>query len=174
MENNVKDLIQEGRKIQEAFKKNVISEGKWKHIDYDEGDNGWTRTWEYSPSFFDMIGNFLKGRSGKLPKIKSITATLEHNTRKEQEFTLIDYEVVKIKIVLGNPITIEKERVGSSDFYDLFDTILVTSSAPFTSFGVETLIRNKKNSDNINDVELNKLIKKMLEELKPELKKYTK
>lgn len=153
--------------------KNLINEGKWKYTGWFDADTGSERTWEYSPSFFDTIGNFLKSRSGKLPKIKKITATLSRGTEKTQDFKLVEYETVEIKIVLGNPITIEKERVGSSDFYDVFDTILVTSSAPFTSFGIETLIRNKKNSDNINDNELNKLIKKMLDELKPELQKYT-
>ena len=153
--------------------KDLINEGKWKYVGYDEGDTWIERDWEYSQSFFDMIGNFLKRRSGKLPKIKNITATLTRGTEKTQYADLVNYETLEIKIVLGNPITIEKERVGSSDFYDLFDTILVTSSAPFTSFGIETLIRNKKNSDSINDEELKKLIKKMLDELKPELQKYT-
>lgn len=153
--------------------KDIINEGKWKYAGYDEGDTWIERHWEYSQSFFDAFGNFFKRRYGKLPKIKNITATLTKATEKTQDANLVNYETVEIKIVLGNPITIEKERVGSSDFYDLFDSILVTSSAPFTSFGIETLIRNKKNSDNINDNELNKLIKKMLDELKPELQKYT-
>ena len=114
-----------------------------------------------------MVGNFFKRRSGKLPKIKSIKATLNTGFRNEKDN-------VEINIVLGNPITIEKERVGSSDFYDLFDTIYVTSEKPFNSFEVKTLIRNKKNSESINDSELNKLIKKLLDELKPELQEYTK
>ena len=173
----MKDLIQEGRKIQETFKKNVISEGKWKYIGYDEGDSfpiGWSRTWEYSPSFFDMIGNFLKRRSDKLPKIKRITATLDHLEKKGQEFRFVPYETVTIKIVLGNPIRIEKEREDARlDYYDEFDIIIVTSDPPFTTFSIETRVGNKKNSDKIDDAELIKLIKKMLDELKPELQKYT-
>lgn len=154
--------------------KDIINEGKWKYIDYDENDTGWSRTWEYSPSFFDMIGNFLKRRSDKLPKIKRITATLDHLTEKEQGFRFVGYETVTIRIVLGNPITIKKEReFDSIDYYDLFDSIRVTSKPPFTTFTIETLINNKKNSDKIDDAELNKLIKKMFDELKPEIDEYT-
>lgn len=147
--------------------KDLISEGKWKYTGWYDGDIGGERFWEYSRSFFDVVGNFFKRRSGKLPNIKSIKATLNTGFRNEKDN-------VEINIVLGNPITIEKERVDSSDFYDLFDSIIVTSETPFNSFEVETLIRNKKNSDSIDDSELNKLIKQMLDELKPELEKYTK
>lgn len=147
--------------------KDLINEGKWKYTGYGEGDIGSERFWEYSRSFFDLVGNFFKRRSGKLPKIESISATLNVGFRNQKDN-------VEMNIVLGNPTTIEKERTDSSDFYDLFDTIRVTSEKPFNSFEVETLIRNKKNSDSIDDAELNKLIKQLLDELKPELKKYTK
>lgn len=147
--------------------KDLINEGKWKYTGWYDGDTGSERFWEYNRSFFDMISNFLKRRSGKLPKIKSIKATLDSGFSST-------VDSVVIKIVLGNPITIEKERDGASDFYDVFDNIVVISEKPFTKFEVESFIQNKKNSESIDDVEFNKLIQKMLDELKPELQKYTK
>ena len=66
----MKDLIQEGRKIQETFKKNVITEGKWKFIESDDNPFGAGEiyTFAYGQSFFDSVGNFLKKITGKLPR----------------------------------------------------------------------------------------------------------
>lgn len=161
----MKDLIQEGRKIQETFKKNVLTEGRWAYVGAQEGDIGDVYEFEYSGSFFDYIGNLLKKISGKLPKIKKITAMLNIDNGEYKRGGL------EIKITLGNPIRIE------DDFYDIgyvdeFDKIFVTSKPPYSSFEIFTSIQNKKNSKNIDDAEMNKLITQLLNELKPELKKY--
>ena len=147
--------------------KDLLNEGKWKYIGHEKwlGDS-WVKTWKYSPGFFDMTGNFLKRSSGKLPEIKGIRAIFYSSSQS-----------VEMVIVLANPIKIEKERTTSifdpTEYYDSFDTIEVVSKKPFNTFEVQTTIRNNKNSEKINDPELNKLIQKMIDELKPELQKYT-
>ena len=148
-----------------------MNEGKWYWVDQDEGDVGQSQYWEYYRGAFERISDFFKRRSGKMkiPKIETITAQLDYNFPSYQE------DEVKIQIVLGNPITIERDRgFGAIDYYDSFDTINVVSEKPFNTFKVETIVRNKKNSENMDDTELKNLIKKMLDELKPELQKYIK
>ena len=163
----MKDLIQEGRKIQETFKKNVITEGKWKFVDTDDNPFGVGSTYmfRYDKSFFDLVAGFFKKISGKLPKINSITAEL--NLKNGQ------YESgnVEIRIVLGNPIRIKNDdyEVG---YREEFDSIVVNSKTPFSSFQVSSYIHNKKNSTKMDDAEMKKLITQLMGELKPELKKY--
>jgi len=163
----MKDLIQEGRKIQETFKKNVITEGKWKLVDTDDNPFGVGEIYifNYDRSFFDFVGNFFKKMSGKLPKIEEIVARLNILDGQYEEGNL------EIQIVLGNPIRIKDDdyEVG---YREEFDAIIVNSKTPFSSFKLSTYIHNKKNSGSIDSVEIKTLISKLLTELKPELKKY--
>ena len=163
----MKDLIQEGRKIQETFKKNVITEGKWKFVDTDDNPfgQGEIHTFKYDRSLFDFVGNFFKKMSGKLPKISDITAQLNYENGEYKEGNL------EIKIVLGNPIRIKDDdyEVG---YREEFDSIVINSKKPFSSFQAASYIQNKKNSGSIDSVEIKTLISKLLTELKPELKKY--
>jgi len=167
MENKMKDLIQEGRKIQETFKKNFITEGKWKLVDTDDNPFGMgeIHTFKYDRNFFDFVGNFFKKVTGKLPKIEDIVARLNILDGEYKEGNL------EIKIVLGNPIRTPNDdyEVG---YQEEFDSIVVNSKNPFSSFQVSSYIQNKKNSTKIDDAEMKKLITQLLGELKPELKEY--
>lgn len=54
--------------------KSLLNEGKWKEVDYIEGDAGGTPVWEYDRSLFDRLMSlpFLKGKFSNLPKIHKI------------------------------------------------------------------------------------------------------
>ncbi len=101
----MKDLIQEGRKIQETFKKNVITEGKWKLVDTDDNPFGMgeIHTFKYDRNFFDSVGNSLKKLSGKLPRIKEITAKLNYEDGYYEDGSL------EIEIVLTSAIRIKDD-----------------------------------------------------------------
>jgi len=155
------------RNIQETFKKNVITEGKWKFVETDDNPFGMgeIHTFKYDRSLFDFVGNFFKKVTGKLPKIEDIVARLNILDGEYKEGNL------EIKIVLGNPIRTPNDdyEVG---YQEEFDSIVINSKKPFSSFQVSSYIENKKNSTKMDDAEMKKLITQLLGELKPELQEY--
>jgi hypothetical protein len=167
MENKMKDLIQEGRKIQETFKKNVITEGKWKLVDTDDNPFGMGEIYifNYDRSFFDSAGNVLKKLSGKLPRIKEITAKLNYENGYYEDGSL------EIEIVLTSSIRIKDDdyEVG---YREEVDTIKVNTESPFDSFRITLWVQNKVNQDDYDGAEMEKFIAQLINELKPELKKY--
>lgn len=151
--------------------KELIKEGKWELTDQD--DETWY--WRYNPSFFQWLNqkfkNLFTTKSEKMPKIREITARLDNFFGRGKYNATLELE-----IIFENPITIYNENppFPEPDSYEYFDRIVVDSHMPFTSFSYHKFMKNEKNIQKLDHTELNKIIRQLVQELKPELLNLTK
>ena len=152
----MKDLIQEGRKIQQAFKNNIVlTEGTWESN--VRGDY-----YTYNRSFLERLSGLFdrirkSGTLGNVPPLKNIYAY---------------YNPYGYKDTSGKDIIVMYIQLKTDFFRDKIENLEIKTVRPFTEFQVTAFMYDAKRAKKIySNTHINDLAKKLLSELIPVIEK---